>query len=625
MDVLVMLARLILPVLACCLAQQRLQGAPRRDWRAALSRPALAAGAAVSLAANLAAWALPRAAALPTYTRYEACLVTALVAAAGVWLVVPLARRQSTLPRQLLETLCAVSLAAAFYSCLTYGQAHIHCDTATATQLAQEQLRTGQLFPAGWCYANGDLWVLSANLITLPFTLLLQNQPLARALASAVCVAIAVWALRYHSRRQLADASWLISVPLFAVGLFGVMDMILWQAAYVLYVPKLLLMMVWAGDLWTSPSARRRRVSAAALAVLLALCCLEGVRNLAEMTLPLLGAFAVMFYRENRTRPLADCRKGFCKALRGMAVVLAGSAVGIGMYLNIAASHEMNSNAANSLAMSSSVNVIWECIVEALKNCLRIFGYTTAQSVFSLDGIRNLCAAALCVLVVFVLPALQLRRFDEESPGVQFFLALGGVHNLLMLVMAVLFAKTADRYLLTYVYVCLIVSAHYVTKYCLPKADLRGLVWGAGTAAALAVCCVAVVSLSAGWDAALAQQRLVGRALTDAGLTRGYASYTYSFMNYVYSDCRAQVAALDITEEGTTPRLWLVSKSWYDPADFAGPTYLMLDPKEQTAATENGTLAALGAPASTFAIEGTQLTVYVYDYNIMQVLNPAGI
>lgn len=624
MHILVILARLLLPVLACCLAQQRLQGAPRRDWRAACSRPVLAAGAAVSLAANLAAWAAPRVLPLTTYTQYEACLLVALVTAAGVWLVVPLARRQSTLPRQLLETACAVCLAAAFYSCLTYGQTHIHCDTATATQLAREQLRTGQLFPASWCYANGDLWVLSPNLIVLPLTLLLTDQPLARALASAISVAIAVWALRYHSRRQLGDASWLIAAPLFTVGLFGAMDMILWQAAYVSFVPKFLLLAVWAGDLWTSPDARRRRVSAAALAVLLALCCLEGVRNLAEMTLPLLGAFAVMFYRENRTRPLADCRKGFFAALRGMAAVLAGSAAGMGAYLAVTASLSMNSTDANSLTMSGSVNVIWECIVEALKNCLRIFGYTTAQSAFSLDGIRNLCAVALCVLVVFVLPVLQLRRFDGESRPVQFFLALGGVHNLLMLVMAVLFAKTADRYLLTYVYVCLIVSAHYVTKYCLPKADLRGLVWSAGTAAALAVCCVAVVSLSAGWDAALAQQRLVGRALTDAGLTRGYASYTYSFMNYVYSDCRAEVAALDITEEGTAPRLWLVSESWYDPADFAGPTYLMLDPKEQTLAAENGTLDALGAPAASFAIEGTQLTVYVYDYNIMQVLNPAG-
>ena len=57
---------------------------------------------------------------------------------------------------------------AIFYRFVTY-QSIFHSDTAAATLLAQEIVRTGSFFPKQWYYANQEVWVLNAHLLVLPF------------------------------------------------------------------------------------------------------------------------------------------------------------------------------------------------------------------------------------------------------------------------------------------------------------------------------------------------------------------------------------------------------------------------------------------------------------------------
>ena len=62
---------------------------------------------------------------------------------------------------------------------------NLHSDTATAVLLAREQLRTGQWFPSSWNYGQ-DIWVLSLNLLVLPFLAILKDMVLSRQLAVVV-------------------------------------------------------------------------------------------------------------------------------------------------------------------------------------------------------------------------------------------------------------------------------------------------------------------------------------------------------------------------------------------------------------------------------------------------------
>lgn len=63
---------------------------------------------------------------------------------------------------------CTMIFGVVVYSILTIGQTNIHSDTATATLLAQTELRYISFFPKSWCYANGAIWVLS--IFTLHFS-----------------------------------------------------------------------------------------------------------------------------------------------------------------------------------------------------------------------------------------------------------------------------------------------------------------------------------------------------------------------------------------------------------------------------------------------------------------------
>ena len=62
---------------------------------------------------------------------------------------------------KVLRIVCFMTIAVACYSILTYGQTDIHSDTATATLLAQSQIRNQSLFPISWNYtaSNRDVGV----------------------------------------------------------------------------------------------------------------------------------------------------------------------------------------------------------------------------------------------------------------------------------------------------------------------------------------------------------------------------------------------------------------------------------------------------------------------------------
>lgn len=80
---------------------------------------------------------------------------------------------------------------------------NLHSDTATAVLLAREQLRTGQWFPSSWNYGQ-DIWVLSLNLLVLPFLAILKDMVLSRQLAVVVQTMIII-VLVYQFVRRIAS------------------------------------------------------------------------------------------------------------------------------------------------------------------------------------------------------------------------------------------------------------------------------------------------------------------------------------------------------------------------------------------------------------------------------------
>ena len=112
--------------------------------------------------------------------------------------------------KRMLWCFFAICLAASFVMILisifrgTYYT--FHSDDATAVLLAREQIETGQLIPETWTYAY-EYWVLSLNLLVIPFLLFIENWLLCRELAVIVQTILLIWAL-YTMLKQLVKKHW---------------------------------------------------------------------------------------------------------------------------------------------------------------------------------------------------------------------------------------------------------------------------------------------------------------------------------------------------------------------------------------------------------------------------------
>jgi hypothetical protein len=94
----------------------------------------------------------------------------------------------------------------------------LHSDASVPALLATEILRTGTLLPASWYYVNNDIWLLSPQLITLPFVALLGTTTLAQQLGNVVGLFLCVGALMLPIHR--ATRSWAFALVV-AVGCFA--------------------------------------------------------------------------------------------------------------------------------------------------------------------------------------------------------------------------------------------------------------------------------------------------------------------------------------------------------------------------------------------------------------------
>ena len=107
----------------------------------------------------------------------------------------------------LLVILCLANIGFLLFITIVFYPIYIHSDAAAAPLLAEEIIRSGQLFPDGWYFVNSDVWIINRHLLILPFVWLL-GQGYAAYLAMqatfiALLAAAAVYALRPFLHRPL--------------------------------------------------------------------------------------------------------------------------------------------------------------------------------------------------------------------------------------------------------------------------------------------------------------------------------------------------------------------------------------------------------------------------------------
>lgn len=553
-----------------------------------------------------------------SWTTYEYLLLEAVLSIVTAMLIIPIAAKEKVRSKQVLHMSCLLVTAAALYSVLSYGQTAIHSDTATAVMLARSQIRHKSIFPSSWCYVNGDLWVLALNIFVMPFSVVLHNQSLARVLGSALLIIITLGAMYYQSRRAFRDDSWMLSIPLFLVFLHGhgvkqwegSVDMILYQAAYTGQMLSIALMFTWLYLIWSEKMIMQKM---ALFIVMMALACMGGIRAIAEISLPLGCACLLFLYMQNKEKErLKECCGAVKQAAFLSAVIWIPSLIGYGINKWICASRTVLDTENNALLYAGSFRDCWSNFTAVIVDMFDNFGFAGDVQLISLHGIGNMVSFFACIVVVFIVPVLQARRLKEESRATVCFFIFGMVHNVIILMMAVLFGKTKSRYLLSSVYVFIIISAHYMMTHWWKPKTLQKKLRIMSFIAAAAVQCMVLLHHSSGWAEALREKKEFVHELTDRGLCKGYASYWNAYSNVVYSDLQLRMGGVQISEDGIWPYRWLVDLDVYQAEET--DTFLMLNQEEYEMLGKNVS-ELYGDPVQKFTVH--DMYIYVFDYDIM--------
>lgn len=549
------------------------------------------------------------------WTYYEFLLVDCLLYCMGD-MFFQLRHASGDFAKIIFRAFFCASMAVVGYSIMTHGQTVVHSDSATAILLTQAQIRHKSYFPKTWCYANGDIWVLLINIFTAPFSILLENQSLARMLGSLTLVVASAAGLYLLSSKLFKDISWLLAVPLIYLLSFGQSDMTLYQAAYtslILWVPLAVLL---AYEVMYN--GQHHRGYLAVYGLLAVLLLMGGIRFGAEVAVPVLGTVFVMRYAEFQKGESTGMEM-VKKSLINACELGIPAALGYGIYKALCRTHFVVDTGNNSTVFVGSLNDVWNNFVQTVLNAYSVFGFAGGTELFSLRGIRNLASLVLCTMSVFVLPWLQFRRLGEEEKGVQFFFVFGMLHNAVMMVLSVFFGKIEVRYFLTAVIMFDLISASYfVRKWILLKRHIR-LAAVAAYAGIFVLCSAVLLHDSSGWNGTLAQKKNFCRTLVEHGLHKGYATFWNAYTNEVYSDLKLEMASIggDIDPENPVAdgqQWWLVDNERFLPEDVDN-TFLLLS-EEQNEALKEQLPEVYGRPEDYFSVDG--MHIYVWDYDIAE-------
>lgn len=449
-----------------------------------------------------------------------------------------------------LDKMTLIIVFCVIYSMFTYGRAHIHSDTATASLLVKSIIKSKSIFPKSWNYANGEIWLL--NLLPENFIpyILLSDKSLARTIGSFASVLITIVTIFLFSKRFFKNESYQLSIAIVFTCLIGAtlslsgegiplsLDMILYQAAYVRQFSICLIYIYLFEELLLCKFDNKKAIL---MFILLFLIFISGIRNLAELIFPSILAM-IVFYLLN-TEELD--KNGIKKVLKLLIIIFVSVIFGLLVYRWLCSCHYMNSREINGLYFSSSLELVIDNIKYALINIYDCFGFYSGINIISIKGIMNIILLSLCTLFCFILPIVQIINIKKESKDIQLFTLYVVLHNFILFLTIVLFDKTeSSHYLLTSVFLSVILSCRYLyNSFFIIKFKQIYI--------SIFICIFSISSLnlllySRNWKTELNKKKEIAKTIVDLGVDKLYGRFWDSYIFEVYSDMKFEAAGVDI-------------------------------------------------------------------------------
>ncbi|MCR5532175.1 MAG: hypothetical protein K6F26_10045 [Lachnospiraceae bacterium] len=549
---------------------------------------------------------------------YELFLCAGIASIVLSFAVMLFGRFKEVSAETVLRVVCFICVITAVYSILTYGQATLDSDTAMVSLLTKCRMDHKTLFPSGWNYANGDivqLYGVNTYTTTLPFILLMKNQSLARMIGSAVFLIPVIFGLYYVSKKLFKNYSWLLAVPIICVFLSGQLNITLYQGAYIgnVFIIGVMTTLMYEGII------HRRRWLWVVYFALSALGFTGAMRFFAENAIPMLGAVLYLFFvysgkDENESFRWKDYKK---ELLIAAGVFFSSMLVGQGFYRWLAAGSHVNNTSNNAMMFVGTLGECYQNLITYLTNHFACFGYVGNVSMVSFRGLVNLISIGACSVICFIIPILQAKKIRGESAAVQFFFVFGIIHNIVLLVINVCTSLIdyPPRYVLTSVFVWVIISCRYAYAYWFRGGNTSGRAWTVILSSAAILECCYLISLSSGWQATVSAKRTLNQTIAEQGFTKGYASYWNAYNNELYSDFRISYGGVEINSRGFVQYPWLVDSEVFSPT--ADASFLMLTEGERAGA-EARIETQFGSPVRELTQNG--MHIYFFDYDIASKL-----
>jgi len=478
---------------------------------------------------------------------------------------------------------------------------HLHSDSAVRLLLAEEIIRTGELFPSTWYFVNGDIWLLSAHWFALPIIAVAPISPFVHALAglmSTSVLAVSLWTLLVALNTSISSRIWLMALVfsgisgLVAEGLFG-------QASYSMVFAAMLLLLAAVIRILEDGQATRRWLALVVLVISLQIAT-NPLRGIVFCVLPLALAVTFTSWKSCSKQQLGISTGGsrarsisIDKCLRLTGLMLAGVFSGVILRAILVPGLLQIPGVMSDYLQTNTLHELPSTFSLLLRGLLASLGSRpSAGPVLSPEGIYHLFRLLLAIIAISLAVRAVLSGLADSRPSRCLLTVFSAASFLLIGFICIgtnLISLSPDlegiRYLLPAIVLLLILATINSPDWL--KSPVRsscGLFLILGFTAS-GYWNLFMVDVSSKWqaqeqDAYAWQSRELVSILREQGLEYGYASYWLANSTTVLSDGAVRVRPILLEGGLPVPRLWLSSSHWYSYSAWSGETFLALTSEE---------------------------------------------
>ena len=448
---------------------------------------------------------------------------------------------------------------------------NFEADSAFYVTLAQEQIRSKSLFPEGIYYSTG-LFVLSPNLLVIPFLYMTDNLVLAR--QSAILI---LWGIIYLvlykvfiTKQENDVISFVLASSLFSVFYIdaSVVSMHFYQGAYVCYLLFLLIFLLLMRNLIDNQRiiSNKRLLT---MFFLYIIANLGDIRNLLIWGIPGAISYTVfLYFKSGKNLVLLKSSKAEQKFVR---ILFDGILLSFIFFFLIAKLYGTGGASTGSTVITA--RDYGESFYAIITGLFGLFGNSYEALLFSSSGILKCINFFVALLFNLIIPIIAVKEFDNIKSDFSKFIVLFSIISTFIYIIIAFFTGAAiieDRYLIP-VYNNNILLFAVTGSYILHRYFKKFLRLGM-------FCVLSYVLLSNllffyhQKDSFMVQKfgtfaqgvEGVTEFLESNGLQYGYATFFNAEEYSVLSNNKVRIRGIKFDKDKIMPYNWLTSKHFYD-------------------------------------------------------------